>query len=354
MHGCVVCCRQVSCFWLVLARVFVAVSVLLLGAFPVSAGTFAASWLGPDGREFLGKWPDGIVPWVYNPAGAPQEMADAARVTGLIREAMRQWEGVCGVRFEHRGASGVPVWKSVPGTVLFGWGGGRGDGAAAEAGPAWSATPSEIMARGYLPFTDGRVRLARLFDWDDGSGAHADSRALAVLVHEVGHVIGLGHSEEPWSVMFASPYTNLLFPRAVDAAAAQNLYGPPRAPLVIPAYVPPPQGALHATGVYFARESARHEPLAALPGPAEAGQEPVGLRFVLPDAPAGTIEVVLVDPSNVFHSGQTFPHAGGTVEGLVGLMPADALASLAGTWTAYVLFDGKTAGKAELRTGQGT
>ncbi len=317
------------------------------------ADDYAASWQGPDGREYLGRWPDGTVPWVYNPAGAPEELQDAGRVSSLIREAMRQWEGVCGVRFEYRGTTDVPIWKSVPGAVLFGWGGGRGDGAAAEAGPAWSATPSEIIAKGYLPFTDGRVRLARLFDWSDGNDTYTAARALAVLVHEVGHVIGLTHGREPWSVMFASPYTNLLYPRAVDAAAAQNLYGPPKTPLVIPRYTPPPEGALRATGVWFAREEAREEPLLALSGPDEAGPGDVGLCFALPDAPAGRIEVVLVDPSGVFHSGRSFAHAGGTVSGLVGLMPADALASLAGTWTAYVLFDGKTAGKAELRTGQG-
>ncbi len=330
-----------------------ALAVLLLCAAPGLAGSLLATWRGPDGREYLGKWPDGIVPWVYNPAGAPEGLRDEALVTGLLREAMGQWEGVCGVRFEYRGGSDAPVWKSVPGTLLVGWGGGRGDGAAAEAGPAWAATPSEIAARGYLPFTDARVRLARLFDWEGGSDAHTASRTLAVLVHEIGHVIGLGHSDDPWSVMFASPYTNLLYPRADDAATVQRLYGPPEKPGGIPRYAPPPQGALRASGVRFAREGARHEPLAALPGPEAAGREPVGLRFALQDAPAGTIEVVLVDPSGVFHSGQAFPHPGGTVEGLVGLLPADALASLPGTWTAYVLFDGKSAGAAELRTGRG-
>lgn len=332
-----------------------AIVPLLLGVWLLSAvhglaGSPLASWQGPDGRQYLGRWPDGVVPWFYNPAGAPPELADTGRVTGLLREAMRQWEGVCGVRFTFLGETDVPVWKTVPGAVVVGWGGGRGDGAAAEAGPAWSSTPARIEAEGYLPFTDGRVRLARLFAWDGGGGdGYADAMTLAVLTHELGHVIGLGHSEDPWAVMAATPYTNLLYPRADDAAMARLLYGPPASPLHIPRHEPPQWGETRAV-LHFARENDPETPLERLAPAAEQGREPVCLRFVLADAPAGEIEVVLADPSGVFHSGRALRHPGGTARGLACLLAADAMASLGPTWRASLSLNGRLAGEARLAT----
>ena len=45
------------------------------------------------------------------------------------------------------------------------------------------------------------------------------------LTHELGHLIGFGHSNNPKSNMFAGPYNHLVYPQDDDIRAAQVLYG---------------------------------------------------------------------------------------------------------------------------------
>ncbi|MES2603586.1 MAG: matrixin family metalloprotease, partial [Pseudomonadota bacterium] len=74
--------------------------------------------------------------------------------------------------------------------------------------------------RGYFPYFDGVVKLNQ-----DPSTWDNDEELVSTLTHEFGHLIGLGHSENPLSIMYANPYNNLNHPREDDIRAAQALYG---------------------------------------------------------------------------------------------------------------------------------
>lgn len=74
---------------------------------------------------------------------------------------------------------------------------------------------------------------------------------VPLLIHEIGHAIGLGHSSEYESIMHAFFPVHIRLPQPDDIAGAQFLYGPPRV-----AAVPEP-GMLALLGIGFTAMIAR-------------------------------------------------------------------------------------------------
>jgi hypothetical protein len=74
-----------------------------------------------------------------------------------------------------------------------------------------------------------------------------------LMTHEIGHMLCLGHSDNPASVMYAGPYNNVHSVRPDDIAAVQALYGPPRhLELPSPLAIPPADAGVTVTDTYFA------------------------------------------------------------------------------------------------------
>ncbi len=82
----------------------------------------------------------------------------------------------------------------------------------------------------YLDFgLEGQAHFDESEDWGVGDNHTARFDLLTVLIHEIGHLLGLGHSQEPGSVMYPFYYrmSRILAPDDVDGI--QALYGaPPR------------------------------------------------------------------------------------------------------------------------------
>lgn len=202
-------------------------------------------------NDTFGRW-NGPVKLVYDPDNAPAQFSQTKFLT-LLDEAIAQWQKVSGVRFQVTGADRTaPDDVNLPfaqrdGLVRIFW--GPTSGFAGLAGPQFGNFDQSL---GYYPYYDGDVTLNQnASSWD------SDAELVSTLVHEFGHLIGLGHSDEPVSIMFANPYTNLNFPREDDIRAVQALYGPGTGGVTAAAgvsewrYTTPPLAAASVTQFLF-------------------------------------------------------------------------------------------------------
>ncbi|HBC56268.1 MAG TPA: hypothetical protein DCZ03_03810, partial [Gammaproteobacteria bacterium] len=93
---------------------------------------------------------------------------------------------------------------------------------------------SETLAHAYYPpligvTAAGDIHFDTAENWQIGSGPGFD--IFTVALHEIGHAIGLGHSEEVGAVMGAF-YTKVVAGlHADDIAGAQHIYGPAVVPV---------------------------------------------------------------------------------------------------------------------------
>lgn len=201
----------------------------------------------------FGRW-NKTIRLVYDPDGAPVAFSSSTKVTALVQEAFGYWALVSGVRFEMTGTDAnarddrdVTNPSQRDGLVRISWE-TLGE-AAGQAGPTFGFYDDNL---GYFPYDDGTIELNK------GTGViESDFELVGVLVHEIGHLLGLGHSDNPNSVMYANPYNHLRFPRADDIRAMQVLYGTPPAPINVnsplPAwlYAVPPQASSTTTQFLF-------------------------------------------------------------------------------------------------------
>lgn len=174
----------------------------------------------------FGRWTN-IIRLGYNPQGATAAFADPQTFLSQLTEAAAIWSRVSGVRFEILPAGNYPVdhnnlQSSRDGIVAVYWA-SSSNSFAAQAGPR-SGAYSEAL--GYFPYTDGFVLLN-----SSCTSATCESGMTSVLVHELGHLLGLGHSDTPDSIMYANPYTFLRYPRTDDIRAVQVMYGAPANPV---------------------------------------------------------------------------------------------------------------------------
>ena len=103
---------------------------------------------------------------------------------------------------------------------------------------AWNITGGSVLAHAFFPATQangtggtigGDVHIDTDFNWIDNPNATGFSQIdlLSVLIHELGHSLGLGHSGDPTSVM-APNYTGAKRTlSADDIAGIRAIYGLP-------------------------------------------------------------------------------------------------------------------------------
>ncbi len=165
----------------------------------------------PDTRErpeyVLGAqkehWTGGQVNWFYNPANQPANLA-TADVVNAIQTAAARWSGMCNLSFTYMGlTSAVPNVRSTFATIdrtnVFGWGLLTNEMAGFGAYTQWWYDGTHAMI-------DADTVINTAYSWNI-------QNVEAIMTHELGHVIGLNHSDVQASVIFTNPYPTYAYQR---------------------------------------------------------------------------------------------------------------------------------------------
>ncbi|MBS4097292.1 MAG: matrixin family metalloprotease [Sulfuricella sp.] len=153
------------------------------------------------------KWANSLMKWYYNPSGQPSTVSTDSMLA-LIQADMAKWSNACGIRFEYQGiTTAAPTFND--GLNVIGWSNAQGyDGY------------TQYWYRGAY-FSDVDVRL-------DPARLTATSQIDAIVTHELGHAVGLDHSNVGTAIMYANPYHSYDYQRTLradDIAGCQALYG---------------------------------------------------------------------------------------------------------------------------------
>jgi hypothetical protein len=190
---------------------------LLTGA---SLGVPSVTWPSVYNIAVPGQWPEGRITWYYNPAGRPADIGDA-EIIDTVKQAFAEWNRVCQVEGTFGGVTNTPVNPVPTGAFVVGW--------TDFGSPQFHAKGAHRSMSGstaYAPFTGGATQInVANPNWrkllDNGT-------ALGIIQHEIGHSLGLAHSDDPTSIMFANPYNTSRYEMRLqgdDIAACADLYG---------------------------------------------------------------------------------------------------------------------------------
>lgn len=145
----------------------------------------------------------------------------------LLALAWKDWMAVCGITV-------TPTTSRATADIVIGTGRGRQsnfDG------------PSGTLAWAYLPNgQDGQLQMR--FDLDETWTRSATDRGVLyrnVACHELGHLLGLDHSQQRAALMAPYYAPGVVTPQPDDARRARDLYGPATTP------PPPPAGKVRLT-----------------------------------------------------------------------------------------------------------
>lgn len=161
--------------------------------------------------------------WSFNPSNLPRGLTQDG-VLGMITLAMGRWSQMCNVSFQYMGTT-----TAVPNT---------NDGISSIGFVSFSQIGVENASARTFPFyggpTDWRGMPTLINDAD--IGINTDVAVLqwetsgldGLFMHEIGHALGLNHSDKPAAIMSAAPYhanTYMQNLRGDDIDGCTALYG---------------------------------------------------------------------------------------------------------------------------------
>ncbi|MDO4724522.1 MAG: choice-of-anchor D domain-containing protein, partial [Comamonadaceae bacterium] len=163
----------------------------------------------------------GEIQWYYNDANRPAAYASADEAIAALQNGMQQWQTVCNVRFVYKGTTsslpGLALNGDFDGQSTIGWH-DPGNNSVAGTGGVGTSNGQAV---------EGDVWLSSRY--------RANNKTI---IHELGHMMGIAHSDVPDVVMSGPPLTSYspnpsqtLQPD--DIAACRSLYGAPSTGTVI-------------------------------------------------------------------------------------------------------------------------
>ncbi|HEC24387.1 MAG TPA: matrixin family metalloprotease [Chloroflexi bacterium] len=157
-------------------------------------------------------------PITYSILNCPRSL-DCAQAQAAVRSAMATWDRVSGFTL---------VEVASGGDIEVSWGSG------APSGPYHFDGPGGVLAHATLPLPSlgdraGNVYLDDDENWVVGTPTLPYPQQIhlpTTVLHEIGHALGLNHSEDPGALMWAG-YVGVRGLTADDIAGIQALYGTP-------------------------------------------------------------------------------------------------------------------------------
>jgi Matrixin/Abnormal spindle-like microcephaly-assoc'd, ASPM-SPD-2-Hydin/Repeat of unknown function (DUF5648) len=168
-------------------------------------------------------WAGKTLRWRYNDANRPAAIsASAADTVGRIQAAMAKWSSVCAIQFVYEGTTTSPASLAT----------NSRDGANVIAWSALSGNTTGITYAGASGFTGTTLTLDEA---DMVVNYQFNPNLDSTFVHEVGHMIGLKHSNQEGAVMSgpntppdpSTTYSGVVIPQPDDISGCQSLYGAP-------------------------------------------------------------------------------------------------------------------------------
>ena len=159
----------------------------------------------------------GTMRWYYNDANRPSSIGKSSAIA-RIQSAMAQWSAVCRISFAYQGetTTGFSLPSSTfDGVNVVGW------DATTLSAPTTGIT--SVAWNGSNTFIDAEIRFNAAY-------SATVSAFDATAVHEVGHALGLDHSDVSGQVMSGPPLTSYNGRSALsadDIAGCVRLYGAP-------------------------------------------------------------------------------------------------------------------------------
>jgi len=187
------------------------------GAVTQSIPTYGNGWDGPG----LGA---ATVGYVFSQM---TEQLPTSQTEPAIQSAMAKWAQVVQVTW----VQGTNPTAARTVNILFATG-DHGDGYP-------FSGPGGILAHTFYPAPPNPEPIAGDMHFDDADTWHigSDTDVFSVALHELGHSLGLGHSDDPSDVMY--PYYKMVTTlNSGDIAAVQTLYA--SGPAVVPGTTPAP------------------------------------------------------------------------------------------------------------------
>lgn len=230
-------------------------------------------------------WTQHTAAWSYNAVGKPSGLTGEL---AALNAAANSWTAA-GASFTYTGGgtgsgnTGACSGSGLDGANTLGW--APQSGAVLAVTCTWygqSSNPGNAI--------EFDMQIDPGWDWTTGSSINIDLQS--VILHELGHALGLGHSADSSAVMFAS-YCQGCNKRALapdDIAGITSLYGAgspnPPAATPTPANTPPAQPSATATaGAPTKTPSATPSPRATASPPSGAGSPTATPRPSLPLLP---------------------------------------------------------------------
>ena len=299
--------------------------------------------------DSFGKWQGNTVNWVYNSTGAPSGWTDDNYTLAQMQLALDEWEGVCGITFVGRGVDDSATnGGAADGEVVFVWDASIG-GAAGQAGPSWFESGSILTTHGLYPYTDGSLKMNPTSFARAGNATAADIEQNELqfsntMIHEVGHLIGFGHSDDPVSRMYANPYNSLSHIRQDDEDGCVAMYGKPAAYVAPEKYSAPVAGSDPFNSLWLAAQA---DPTTAITSLDDQTDDNLAARFSYTTSGAEMLQVtsVVVDPhgfKNIVNERTFDLNSAATWTAWYTMTSFDRLRELPGVWTVYTIIGGET------------